>query len=207
MAEPSGVDQRIRDLAADTHGVVTRRQMLSRGIRAHQVDYRVRTAALRPLYWGVYAVVAPLPHKGRYAAALFACGKEAVLSHTSAAIQWGMLDAPGPLRDGRPSDVVHVSVPRNGSRRGSDGLRVHRVGPIRGRDRAVVRGLATTAVQRTLLDLARSLRRGSPSERSAMRGSDSVCPRPTYWVGITSQPEATLVSIAQALARGDPCAR
>ncbi|MDT8341492.1 MAG: DUF559 domain-containing protein [Longimicrobiales bacterium] len=84
------------------------------------------------------------------AAALLACGEEAVLTHQSAAGILGILPEPG------PEELVHVSGPRTlrGSR---SGVRLHRVGrpPADELDRR--HGLDVTAGPRTILDLAACL--------------------------------------------------
>jgi len=92
-------------------------------------------------------------------AAVLACGCGAVLSHRSAAALWGM----------RQSVRVEVIVP--GARHRRDGIVVHRA-PIREDERTTHRGIPTTTVPRTLLDLSVVVR---PDElRSAFRQAEQL---------------------------------
>ncbi|MGD9736100.1 MAG: endonuclease domain-containing protein [Solirubrobacterales bacterium] len=88
----------------------------------------------------------PTSRGGRYMAALLALGDEAVLSHISAAVLWGLVP---PNRD---DDVVHVSLPSPNGRRRRPGIRIHRTtfapGDLTRRARIPV-----TSPNRTLLDL------------------------------------------------------
>jgi very-short-patch-repair endonuclease len=78
-------------------------------------------------------------------AAVLACGDGAVLSHRSAAMLWGI----------RPySGSVELTVTGRAGARRSDGLRVHRSRDLPDTERAIVGGIPTTSVPRTLLDIA-----------------------------------------------------
>ena len=90
---------------------------------------------------GVYVLgaLSPAPEQ-RWAAALLAGGKGAVLSHTAAAAHFGWL---------QPREVVEVSAPRR--RRGDERLRIHERRSIEITRR---NGLPTTTPAQTLLDLA-----------------------------------------------------
>ncbi|MEA2391054.1 MAG: hypothetical protein QOK31_1163 [Solirubrobacteraceae bacterium] len=81
-------------------------------------------------------------------AAVLACGNEALLSHVSAATLW----------DIRRSDSgpLHVTLPGE-SRHNRKGIVVHRTRHIDLRDRATVRGIPTTSIPLTLIDLAETL--------------------------------------------------
>ena len=132
-------------LAAEQHGVVTRAQLSELGIPAHGVTHRISRGRLHPVFRGVYAVGRPdLDRDGRWKAALLACGRGAVLSHSSAGAFWGI------CREG-PQIEVSISPPRTVSR---PGIKAHRrsntlVGQLR-----VARGIAVTDPARTLIDLA-----------------------------------------------------
>jgi len=78
-------------------------------------------------------------------AAVLACGRDAVLSHMSAAALHGVLSSTG--------SAVDVTVERC-SGRARPGIRVHRSTCHSEADRAVVGGIPCTSVGRTLLDLA-----------------------------------------------------
>lgn len=107
---------------------------------------RVAGGRLHRVHQGVYAVGHPLlTQRGRWMAAVLACGPEAVLSHRSAAALWEL------RQDGR--GTVDVTAPgRRG--RGPAGIDAHRFGSLRAADRASVAGIPCTSVPRTLLDLA-----------------------------------------------------
>src|SRR5689334_19793593 len=104
-------------LAHDQEGVITRGQMLACEMTDEGIRHRVRCGRLRRLYPGVYAVgQLDLTQKGRWFAAVLACGDDAALSHDSAAAYWRL--APEPDGD------VHVTVLGEG--RSRKGIRVHR---------------------------------------------------------------------------------
>lgn len=81
--------------------------------------------------------------RGRYLAAVLACGPSAALSHRSAANLWGI--RPGSAR-------IEVTVPRG--RVGPPGLRAHRSRNHDPAEFTVLDEIRTTTVARTLLDLA-----------------------------------------------------
>jgi hypothetical protein len=137
-------ERAVAELARRQHGVVARQQVLELGIGAGSIEHRVRLGRLRCVHRNVYALgPLPLQPRGRWMAAVLACGEGAVLSHWSAAALWGLL----PNR----SRLPHVSGQR--SRRGTSGLILHRVS-LHAHDRAVRDSVPVTSVPRTLLDLA-----------------------------------------------------
>jgi hypothetical protein len=82
-----------------------------------------------------------LTRDGRFMAAVLACGEGAALSHFSAAVLWGLLEARG--------QQIHVTVEGN---RACRGIVVHR-SPLVG-ERVRRLGIVVTTPARTLLDLA-----------------------------------------------------
>src|SRR3954447_21821528 len=86
----SGVDHAIATIAARQFGVIQRDQLRALGLAAHVIDYRVDVGRLLVVHRGVYAVghdrLAP---EGRWRAAVFAGGDEAVLGRRSATRLWG----------------------------------------------------------------------------------------------------------------------
>lgn len=123
--------------------LVTRAELLSRGVPATTIRSWVRGGRLHPEFDGVYAVGYPLTmREERWLAAVIACGPGAVLSHQSAGVHLGFLVA-----EGKDIDVTAAR-----SRKDQRGIRVHRP---RTSPRSIEhRGIPTTTVAQTLLDLA-----------------------------------------------------
>lgn len=162
MTRQSDHDRLISDLAAKHHGVVARRQLLHAGVPDHIIDERVKSRRLLCLHRGVYALGhRALRREGRWLALVLACGRDAVLSHGSAAIHWGIWDG----RDW----PVHVTSPRAGGRKRRRGLISHRADlPVD--ERTERAGIPVTSVARTMLDLAIRVR-GRELEQVIRRSS------------------------------------
>ena len=125
--------------------MVSRAQLRELGVSRDAVDHWLRAARLQRLHRGVYAVGhAVLRREGRWLAAVLACGEDAVLSHGSAALHWGLLQ----------SEATRIDVTTRGSRRATAGVRLHRSRSLMSRDITSHEGIAITTVPRTLLDLA-----------------------------------------------------
>jgi predicted transcriptional regulator of viral defense system len=135
-------------LAAEQHGVVGTWQLVILGFTYDVIHDRVEAGHLHRVYRGVYAVGhRRLTLRGRWMAAVLACGPEAVLSHRSAAALWELRPTPS------GGGAVDVTVP--GRRRsGQDGIRVHSVRTLDPADRSEIDGIPVTALHRTLLDYA-----------------------------------------------------
>ena len=141
-------DRELAALAGAQHGVVSLAQLRALGLSGSAVRSRVAAGRLHRVHRTVYAVGhRVLTARGRWIAAVLACGADAVLSHRAAAA----------LHDLRRSDrrTVDVTAPR-GRRR--DGIDVHR-NALAEEDRTEREGIPCTAVARTLLDLAEVLDR------------------------------------------------
>jgi very-short-patch-repair endonuclease len=135
------LDSAIYELAARQHGVVSSAQLVVLGATRNAIAHRVRTKRLVRLHRGVYRagpIETPLTAP---AAAVLACGPTAALSHHAAAALHG-------IRPPRPGPI-DVTV-RGSHRQNRKGIRVHRadVEAVR------IKGIPTTAVTRTLLDIA-----------------------------------------------------
>jgi very-short-patch-repair endonuclease len=145
-----GRDAAIWVLVRRQHGVIARRQLLKLGLSARQIERRIASGRLHPTWRGVYAVGRPgLDKRGRWMAAVLACGADAVLSHGSAADLWGFGD---PQRE--PTDVSVPATRRSRMPR----IRVHRrTGSIID-DAVVHEGIPLTSPVRTLIDLATRLK-------------------------------------------------
>src|SRR4051794_37526866 len=86
-------------------GVIALFRLLELGLGERAVQARVASGRLHRVHQGVYAVGrADLPIKGRWMAAVLACGDGALLSHRSAATLEELLN----VRGGR----IEVTIPR-----------------------------------------------------------------------------------------------
>jgi len=147
MREEMRSQREVAGLAARQHGVVSRRQLLALGYSKSAIGRMIDADRLHRAQRGVYSVGHPaMTEHGRCLAAVLACGKDALLSHASAAWLWGLLP--------RCPVVPEVTVPSSGH--GHEGIRLHRTGNLDPGDRATCDGMPVVAVARTLLDLAAS---------------------------------------------------
>jgi hypothetical protein len=143
------VDRAVARLAAGQYGVVERGQLVALGLSGTAIGRWVEAGRLHRLHRGVYAVGHPLvPTRGRWLAAVLACGPGAALSHASAAALWSL----------RATDAVllDVTLPGTGARR-QPGLRVHRARNLAPADVATVDSIRVTSPARTILDVAATL--------------------------------------------------
>ena len=131
-------------MAARSHGVVTRAQLLAAGITSDEIAHRVRTGALQREHRGVYRV----GHRARsveatFLAAVWACGDRAVLSGRAAAHLWGLIQGAA-----RAPEVIAPA------KRRVQGARTRRGEHV---EATTHRGIPVTTVPRTLVDLAADL--------------------------------------------------
>ena len=137
------------ELAARRWGVLSRAQLRALGVAPATVDYWVQSHRLEVVYRGVYAVGGSvLRGEGHRLAAVLACGPGAVLSHRSAATQWGLL----------ATSQTRIDVMAPASRHGIPGIRLHRTRSLDAQDTTNHEGIPITTVHRTLLDLAATTR-------------------------------------------------
>jgi very-short-patch-repair endonuclease len=135
-------------LVAQQHGVVTHAQLVELGLGPGAIRHRLASGRLHRLMRGVYAVGRPhVEVRGRWMAALLACGPRALLSHRSAAALWDMRRA----HRGEPG--VEVVVP-SGLPRRRPGIRVHRRRDHEAPGRCFVDRIPVTHPVATLVDLA-----------------------------------------------------
>lgn len=140
------MDRAIAARARAQHGVIAREQLLALALSARSIDHRVAIGRLHAVHRGVYAVGhTALGVRGRWMAAVLACGAGAALSHASAAALWG-------LQRGAPS-IVDVTARRTG--RARPGIRVHR--PRLAAATTERDGIPVTTPARTILDMAAQL--------------------------------------------------
>jgi len=136
-----GVNQAVVAVASTQEGVIARWQLLDLGVGRRAIQSWLDTGRLHRIHRGVYALGHPvLSLRGRWVAALLACGPNSMLSHRSAGVARGLIE----------DDQRVIDVTTTGGRGRLDGVRVHR-----GRRRATrVDGLPVTSVDDTLVDLA-----------------------------------------------------
>lgn len=136
---------RLAELARRQHGVVATWQLSVLGYSRHQIRAEVEAGRLHRVRRGVYAVGhMRLSLRGRWMAAVLACGCDALLSHRAAAALHNLRPP--------PSGPTDVTVPgRNASRAG---VRVHNVRSLHPDDCGLIDGIPVTALPRTLLDYA-----------------------------------------------------
>jgi very-short-patch-repair endonuclease/predicted transcriptional regulator of viral defense system len=139
-------DAEIRLFAQSRHGIVTASELRDLGLGERASQHRAASGRLHRLHRGVYSVDPP-SQKGRWLAAVLACGDGAVLSHASAAALWDVL--------GDPTRMVHVNVV-GAHRRARPGVVVHRaaLGPD---DVTSIDGIPCTTLARSLVDVAATI--------------------------------------------------
>jgi very-short-patch-repair endonuclease len=126
-------------------------QLVAAGLSASTIARWVRDGRLIRLHNGVFAVGhAALTTDARRIAATLAAGPDGVLTDRSAAATWGMLTDNGPR--------FHVTTPRAGGRERTPFIAHRRT--LRPDEITTVRGIPVTTVERTLLDVAATGRRG-----------------------------------------------
>jgi very-short-patch-repair endonuclease len=133
------------ELAAAQHGVVSLGQVVALGVTPRAVRHRLAAGSLHRIHRGVYAVGHPVVGgRGRWMAAVLACGLDAALSHRSAAA----------LRELRPTSraAIDVTTPRRAGR-GLAGIDAHASRTLTAADVGRVDNIRCTSVARTLLDL------------------------------------------------------
>jgi very-short-patch-repair endonuclease len=139
-------DKVINDLATRQYGVVARPQLLAEGLDRGQVARAVAAGRLHRVHAGVYAVGhRALDNRGRWMAAVLACGAGAVLSHRSAGALYDL-----PVSDNGLTSVIARTAHTH--RR----VDAHRA-QLHARDRATWRRIPVTSIARTLVDLAHVL--------------------------------------------------
>jgi very-short-patch-repair endonuclease len=123
-------------------------KLLALGLGAGAIKWRLRTGRLHRIHRGVYAVGhAELNQRGRWLAAVLACGKGAVLSHRSAGALYAL------VADDR--GTVHVTIPRTTPVR-QPGITAHRSSSVF-LDAQTRHAIPVTTVPRTLRDLKRTV--------------------------------------------------
>jgi very-short-patch-repair endonuclease len=147
MRSQCAIELEIQALSSRQHGVVARWQLLGLGLGRDAISHRLTNGRLVPVQRGVYALGhAELRREGHMLGVVLRHGDAAVVSHRSAAAVWGIRPWSGTF--------VELTVPGRGGTRKRRGRLVHRSGDIPSREQTVERGIPTTTLARTLLDLA-----------------------------------------------------
>lgn len=135
----------LRRVAKGQAGLITRKQALSKGMPAGAISWQLKSRRWQQVHYGVYATfTGPLSRAARLWAAVLYAGRDAVLSHESAAELQNLID--------EPLSVIHVTVPASRRVTPVRGLVIHvsdqaiRVPPPEGEP-------PRTEVQDTVLDL------------------------------------------------------
>jgi very-short-patch-repair endonuclease len=134
-------------MAGDTHGVVTRQQLLLAGVTRQQISSRLRRGDLLREHPGVYRVGHRAPSlEATYLAAVLAAGDGALLGGRAAAYLWGL------VRGMAPRPVVITATERR-----IEGVRTRRCRNFERCDATVCRAIPVTTVARTAVDVADEL--------------------------------------------------
>jgi very-short-patch-repair endonuclease len=128
------------ELAAQQRGIVALWQLRELGFTRGMVQARIERGRLYRVFRGVLSLTPFVAPAGRMMGAALAYGREAALSHQSAAAVWDL--SPWPTR------VFDVTLARE--RRTQTGIRLHRARV----ERVMKDGFPITTVTRTLIDLA-----------------------------------------------------
>ncbi|HET9894167.1 MAG TPA: type IV toxin-antitoxin system AbiEi family antitoxin domain-containing protein [Streptosporangiaceae bacterium] len=113
------VPQSCQDIAQLQGGVISRRQALIGGMPPDVIDWRLRGGWWQPVHRGVYATfTGELPRTAILWAAMLRAGTGAALSHQTAAELFKLRD--------RPSQLIHVTIPRSRRVEAIAGVVIHR---------------------------------------------------------------------------------
>jgi Transcriptional regulator, AbiEi antitoxin/Protein of unknown function (DUF559) len=142
-----GADWLIAGLANRQYGVVGRRQLLAAGIGRRAIAVRLKAGRLHRIHPGVYSVGHLIvPREGKWMAAVLAGGEGAVLSHSSAAVLWGLRKGAG----------VGAEITTQRSTRSYGSLRRH-CSTLPPDEVTFRHRIPVTTVSRTLFDLAATM--------------------------------------------------
>lgn len=140
------LDRSVAGLALRQHGVVSGWQLAELGLSANAARKRVASGRLHRLHRGVFAVGhALLTQRGRFMAAVLACGPEAWASHYCSGV---LLELGLGVRR-----LIDVTT-RGAHGRTLRGIRAHRSATLTEDDVHVIDGIPCTTLARTLLDIA-----------------------------------------------------
>ena len=126
--------------------MITLEQLERLGLVGEAIVKRAARGRLYRIHQTVYALTPRvMTQRGRFMAAVLACGPDAFLSHRSAAYLWGLVD--------QWEEPIDVTAP-NRRGRSPDGVAAHRDGSLQPIDTTTLHGVPCTSLARTLLDYA-----------------------------------------------------
>jgi very-short-patch-repair endonuclease len=138
------VERKLAAIAASSHGVVTRAELLGAGISSEEIKQRLRRGALLREHRAVYRVGHRAPSiEATYLAAVRACGEGALLSGRAAGHLLGALKGPPPAPEVTARTERRVS-----------GVTTRRERNLDPREATIWRAIPVTTMARTLVDLA-----------------------------------------------------
>jgi hypothetical protein len=142
---PFRIEAAIAALAERQYGVVSLTQLQALGLSDSAVRKRARTGRLLRIHRGIYALPGrKLSRHARWLAATLACGPDALLSHTDAAVLLGIHRGAG----ANP----HVTLP-SPTARPRAGIQIHASLTLAAADRYQTGGIPCTSLARTLVDM------------------------------------------------------
>ena len=140
-----GIDVEVAVIAARQHSLIALAQLIELGGNRQLAHRRVKAGLWRRVEPGVYFVCGhPFTWEARLLAPVLSVGGETLASHRAAAVQWRVER----FRPGRPE----ISVQRH-LRPLAVNARVHESTDLHIADPVVIRGIPTTGLVRTLLDV------------------------------------------------------
>jgi predicted transcriptional regulator of viral defense system len=145
-AHQQGKEGEIARICHGQNGLVALEQLEALGLAPEAIVKRVASGRLHRIHQRVYSLTpGVMTERGKFMAAVLACGPDAVLSHRSAAYLWGLVDA--------WEDPIDVTAP-NRRGRSPAGVAAHRDGSLQPIDKTSLCGIPCTSVARTLLEFA-----------------------------------------------------
>jgi very-short-patch-repair endonuclease/predicted transcriptional regulator of viral defense system len=151
QSAPITVERRICAVTANTHAVITNEELCCLGLSQAAIQRRVTCGRLQVLYRGIYAVGPIVTAQGQWLAAVRAHGPNAVLSHRSAAVHWGILSW--------RTRQIEISFAGRSGRKARRGVTLHRPVRLCTDEMTEHERIPVTTPARTLLDLAAVLPR------------------------------------------------
>ena len=143
------VSRKIADIARGQHGLVTRGQLAEIRVSRHQIASWTDSGRLERVLNGVFRLGgAPASREQTLSAAVLWAGTAALVSHRSAGELWNF--------DGVKAPKPEITMPARSVKRSTE-VTVHTTRD-RLKERRTRQGLPTTTPERTLIDLAGTLR-------------------------------------------------